>query len=318
MRSNPRIERLLDESQRDGHCAVGLNPADRRGLALRARNDALVMPYRGIYARRDRWDALTPIERTLHAARALAILHPRWVFAGPTAAAIHGYDHSYALHADGAIHIASPRSSQSSDCSHLIRIPMRKVPTVQVNGLRVTDPVRTLMDCGARYSFQDALPIFDAAARLGVDLDAVRRNGAASGLDSGRISRVCDYADPLSENGGESTIRALIISNGFLIPQLQRPFNNPDNPMGPYRTDFSWHLSQGLIVAEYDGMEKYVMQQGSSRRTIQAAVHAERRREDHLRAQGVTVIVRLEYEDILHPERLVQKLLEAGIPRSIR
>ena len=316
MRTHPKIERLLDDAQSARRCAIGPTPADRQGLALRARKGLLVMPYPGVYARREYWNAIDPLEQTRHVARALALLHPRWTFAGLTAATMLGYDHAYALH-DGTIDIASSRPGQPGDCARLHRLYMRDVPTVTSGGVRVTEPVRTLIDCALGYSFVQALPIFDAAARGGVDVARALGRCAELKLDTGNVRPLCNYANPLSENGGESTVRAIIIVNGFLVPQVQRPFRNPDNPGAPYRADLTWELSGGrLIVMEYDGMEKYTMQQGTGRRTVQAAVHAERRREDHLRAQGVTAIVRCEYEDILHPERLVAKLTEVGIPRN--
>ena len=106
----------------------------------------------------------------------------------------------------------------------------------------------------------------------------------------------------------------MIIELGFVVPRLQYPFDNPDSPSGSYRADFTWLLPDGrIVVGEYDGMGKYVAT--PSRSSIQAAVHAERRREDHLRSQGVDAIVRFEFEDVCHPERLERKLLDAGIPK---
>lgn len=324
MRRNPRLERLLDESEHERRCAVGLTDADRKALARRVVAGELLSPYRNIYVRRVYWSAMTVTQRTVHVARALAILHPEWIFAGLTAATIHGYDHSFSLH-DGTVTIASSRTSQSHDSQKLHRIRLTDPQVLIVNGLRVTDPVRTLLDCGSAFPFEEALSIYDAAVRRGVGVEAVAAacNGGACGVDGPRIAKLCEYADGRSENGGESKIRALMIGNGFLKPQLQRRFENPDNPLGPYRSDFSWDLSAGIVVAEYDGMAKYTMPQSGTgersgeRRLVQSAVHAERRREDHLRAQGVVAIARLEFEDTLYPGRLIHKLLDAGVPRVV-
>ncbi|KAB8293628.1 CTP synthase [Bifidobacterium avesanii] len=312
----------MDEAQRERRCAVGRTDADRRALARRAAAGELIGPYRNLYARSDYWRGLQTTQRTIHVVRALALLHPDWVFAGLTAATIHGFDHSVSLH-DGTVSIASPRTSQSRDSGRLHRIRMVDPQPVVIDGLAVTGVVRTLLDCGSTYDFEDALALFDSAVRQGIAIDGVlaaacSRGRKPPGSDVARLAKLCEHADGLSENGGESKVRALIILNGFLRPQLQRRFENPDNPLGPYRTDFSWDLPDGIIVAEYDGMTKYTLPQSGSgeRRTVRAAVHAERRREDHLRAQGVTAIVRLEFEDLLHPERLVRKLVEAGVPRT--
>lgn len=327
MRRNLRIERLLDESEHERRCAVGLTDADRRALARRVAAGELLSPYRNLYVRRAYWGAMTVMQRTVHVARSLAMLHPEWIFAGLTAATIHGYDHSFSLH-DGTVTIASPRTSQPRDSGKLRRIRMTDPQVLTLDGLRVTDPVRTLLDCGSAFPFEEMLAIFDAAARRGIGMEAVTAAcGQGAGVDAPRIARLCEHADGRSENGGESKARALMIGNGFLKPQLQRRFENPDNPLGPYRSDFSWELPNGIVVAEYDGMAKYTMPQSGAgeragervgeRRLVQTAVHAERRREDHLRAQGVTAIARLEFEDTLYPGRLIRKLLDVGVPRVV-
>ncbi|NMM99648.1 hypothetical protein G1C96_0226 [Bifidobacterium sp. DSM 109958] len=320
MRRHPRIEGLLDEAQRDERCATGRSDADRKALNRRVAAGELINPYPNLYMRVASWNDLTVMRRAMHVAKGLALLHPRWTFAGLTAATVHGFDHSTSLH-DGTVAIASSRASRPGDCGKLKRIRMEDVPSVVVAGLSVTDPVRTLLDCGSAFAFEEALAIFDSAVRQGIRIDdvlaaACPRGRALPGVDVARIAMLCDHADGLSDNGGESALRALMISNGFLKPQLQRRFENPDNPLGPYRADFSWDLRSGIVVGEYDGMAKYAIPQNGDRCAIQTVVHAERRREDHLRAQGVAAIVRFEFEDILRPGRLVRKLVDAGVPRS--
>ena len=317
MKRCQRIEDLLDDARQDLRCAVGLVDADRRALRRRLDAGELISPYRNLYARPDDWTALDVEQRTMHVARAIALLHPGWTFAGLTAATIHGFDHAIGLH-DGTVTIASRRSNRSGDAKQLRRICMVDERMTIVQGLRVTDGVRTLLDCGSTYSFQDALAIFDSAARQGVSIGDVWQKRHAIGVDAASIATLCTYADGRSENGGESAARAVMIVNGFLRPQLQRRFENPDNPRGPYRVDFSWELAdKGIVVAEFDGTGKYVARGDElGRNAIRSAVHAERRREERLRAQGVTSIVRLEFEDVVHPDRLIAKLCAAGVPRA--
>ncbi|PJM73913.1 hypothetical protein CS006_01760 [Bifidobacterium primatium] len=179
----------------------------------------------------------------------------------------------------------------------------------------MTNIYRTLLDCSMLYPFAQALPIFDSAARQGTDISELPEYCRSLGMDSAAITKLCLNTDPLSENGGESFIRAMIEETNFVIPRLQRPFRNPRNPDAPFRADFSWELPDGtIIVAEFDGMGKYVIDDGT-RRGIRARVYAERERETALRADGVRRIVRLEYEDALYPERLRRKLLDAGVPQ---
>ncbi|NEG95202.1 hypothetical protein GFD17_00190 [Bifidobacterium sp. SMB2] len=274
----------------------------------------LVSPYRNLYARIPYWNALNPIERHMHVAKALAMQHPSWVFAGLTAACAHGLEHGYSLHDDQKVTIASTFPPTKHQYRKLRRIYMTTMDSVRRSSVTVTDINRTLTDCAMAYSFIEALPFFDSAARQGTTLSKVLEYCRGLGMDTARIVSLCEYADPLSENGGESWVRAVIIQLGFVIPRLQRPFHNPRNPDAPFRADFSWELPDGtIIVAEFDGMGKYVLEDGT-RQGIRERVYAERERETALRNGKVRRIVRLDYEDAQHPERLRRKLLEAGVP----
>ena len=274
----------------------------------------LVRPYCSLYARIEYWNSLNARDQSNHVARALAERHPSWVFAGLTAASLYGFEHSHTLHHGNTVFIASTFTARPHDHAGLARIHMADIPAVQRDGIAVTTQERTLLDCGLRYRFHEALPIFDSAARLGANIPAVLALCQQLHLDSAPIARLVSCASPLSENGGESWARAVMIERGFIVSRLQYPFTNPDKPSGTYRADFTWLLpGDRIVVGEYDGMAKYVT--APSRSSIQAVVHAERRREDHLRSQGVDVIVRFEFEDICHPDRLERKLLDAGIPK---
>ena len=91
---------------------------------------------------------------------------------------------------------------------------------------------------------------------------------------------------------------------------------NPDNPAMSYRVDFCWKLADGrIIVAEYDGMAKYADISNKNRASLQAKMEYDRRRDRHLREQGVTEIVHVFYEDLLRPINLETKLLKAGVPK---
>ena len=127
--------------------------------------------------------------------------------------------------------------------------------------------------------------------------------------------RLLRYADPGSENGGESVTRGRIIECGFAVPSLQVEFDNPNNPDMRYRVDYCWRLYNGrIIAAEYDGMAKYADVSNMNRASLQAKLDYERRRERHLKEQHVSV-VHLFYEDVMNPERLTAKLMDAGVPK---
>ncbi|MFD5823128.1 hypothetical protein [Nesterenkonia xinjiangensis] len=124
-----------------------------------------------------------------------------------------------------------------------------------------------------------------------------------------RWARAVEFADPAAESPGESGVRALIRELGFHAPELQREFVLPDGRR--VRADFAW---EG-VVAEFDGMVKYRRSQELSGVSPVDALEAEKHREDGLRALGL-VVVRIIWDDILRPERLRRKLLQAGVPRA--
>lgn len=124
-----------------------------------------------------------------------------------------------------------------------------------------------------------------------------------------RWARAVEFADPAAESPGESAVRALIRELGFHAPELQREVVLPDGRR--VRVDFAW---EG-VVAEFDGMVKYRRSQELSGVSPVEALEAEKHREDGLRALGLGV-ARIIWEDILRPERLRRKLLQAGVPRA--
>ena len=52
-----------------------------------------------------------------------------------------------------------------------------------------------------------------------------------------------------------------------------------------------------------------------NRASLQSKLEYERRREEHLKNQRVTVVQHVVYEDLIRPERLEHKLMAAGVPR---
>ena len=202
------------------------------------------------------------------------------------------------------------------DEARLNRIYINRIPTRKHNGILLTTPARTLLDCAA-FPFPQALPIYDSALRKSLTtIEEVQSLMIQSVCDEVSVTKLLKYADPLSENGGESLMRGQITELSFGIPLLQVQFMNPDNPAMSYRVDFCWKLADGrIIVAEYDGMAKYADISNKNRASLQAKMEYDRRRDRHLREQGVTEIVHVFYEDLLRPINLETKLLKAGVPK---
>lgn len=316
MKVHEGVKALLDRAEAERRCAIGRGDTMRHALRRRLRTGELISPYVNLYARSEYWNRLTVEERSLHTIRALAIRRPGWVFAGLSAVCLYGLEHSYDLH-DGAIHIASRNGPNKRDDKRLRRLYMSHTGLLwQASGILVTPPARTLIDC-ATYPFANALAIYDSALRRHlVGVEEVRSLALRANCDEEAVGRLLRHASPHSENGGESLMRGLLISQGFAEPQLQVEFDNPDNPSAAYRVDFCWRLADGrVIVVEYDGMAKYADASNPNRASLQQKLDYERRRERHLREQNVGMMVHIVYEDLMRPERLERKLLDAGVPK---
>lgn len=231
--------------------------------------------------------------------------------------------------------------------------------------INLNDVYTSLCVCAATLPFRSALPIFDSALKLDTNFEklyAVCGQNYASMhirrkvdfLDNydfqrqydanpyfmntnnnilSRLQTLLRLADPESDNPGESFARATILALGFAEPELQRPFPNPHYPNNrnrDIRADFSWVNKDGeIIVAEFDGVGKYQLDDDSSKEydghrvmtdnqeTLRKAFERERTRELALRNAGVYRIVRIQFINLIHPRQLEQKLESVGVPRIV-
>ena len=318
------IAKLIAQSQAHQRCAEGVTCTEQRVLCKWVARGTLHRPYPNLYIDAAYWATLTQREQTMHVIRSLAQRHPEWVFAQLSAACVLDYEYPLSLH-DGSITIVvtARRSSRqhSAPVLHRLYVPPSQLQTHRVEGILVTDPLRTIFDCGRAYPFRHALSLADSALRAGVNYSDMIDycSTPRRGQRQSRALAVAQFANSLSDNGGESNARAVMIIEGIMLPQLQRPFPDLDAPGTVYRADFSWQLTDGrLIVAEFDGSRKYVDPEMTRSRTVMEVVHRERRRQQALEQAGVTIIVRLSWDDVTHPWKLVRKLTDAGVPRGPR
>ena len=315
MKAYPQIDTLLDQAENARRCAHSSDPLIQKGLYRRYRAGDLARPYPGLFTRAEYWHQLNEPEQSLHMARALRDLHPNWVFSGITAAAAHGFDHPRILHRQGlTITLPSHGSYRPHEKLNIIYSPCPREKAVIANGIAVTNPSRTLLDCGRTIDFVHSLPIFDDAASNGIEEKQILQECARTTLDCSRIFKLLRYTDARSENGGESFARAVMIENGFSVPQLQVPFTDPLTGK-QFRVNFLWRTADGrIIVGELDGTAKYVDPQMTDRKSIQETVQAEREREQALFRAGVTEIVRFTFDDAVRQKPLIAKLRRAGVP----
>ena len=285
---------------------------------------------------------------------------------------------SSASSASAAASSSSAASSTKSNNDQLSKMPKTNfghIPTLHEEALQhVASIYNVLFVCAWKLSFRRALPIFDSAARNGIDLKKVYRvcsefyadfreqfdaadfqdvpymkqkNSCLRYVNEcdvlSRLCLLCKLADGKSENGGESLARAAMIELGFVRPQLQREFPNFNNSKWPYRVDFAWETGGKLIVAEFDGADKYLVNSGRGLEHTasslgdygslggdgsadydesillhydRSSVLRERDRERHLLNCGVDKIVRFDFSHVVDPPALEKCLLDAGVPKA--
>lgn len=296
-------------------CVHPETPAERQSFARRTRSGKMVRVARGLYAPAEEWSNLDEIEQARQMAIALAKLHPDWVFCSFTAAALYGLeigrDHALQLHVQtthGAARGGSPIIQHPLTCEE---------PTVAA-GVRVTAPVQTVVDCLCCLPFQRALAIADSALRvLGLTKDqmsaelSTRREGGHRHIAEYSIK----YASALAANGGESVARAVMIEQGFMIPELQVEFRDPINPNKKYYVDYLWRLETGNVVGELDGKDKYVLPEMVGDKDMTQIVIDERHRESRLTVPG-TKVLRFSFRDVMDVDQFVSLLMLYEIPRG--
>ncbi|PJM78952.1 hypothetical protein [Bifidobacterium scaligerum] len=315
MKHHKEVDTIVAQAKAEHRCVYGTTKAHRSALARRAQALELRRISPNMYVVPEYWSSLRPDERTRHMARTAHLKHPNWVFAGITAAAIHGLEHQWRLH-DGSITIITASQGPRSSSSQVKRIFAPNCIPEYVNGLPVTSKARTVVDCGLSTEFRFALPIINSALRKGVTVADIFDICGTMHRDCTPIFRLLHYANPECENGGESLALATIIEGGLMIPELQQEIIDPQTG-SLYRVDYLWRLPTGrIVVGEFDGYEKYVNPDMNNRSGIRGAVHAEKERETGLYRAKVDAIVRFTYEDAMARHPLISKLRAAGIPNA--
>lgn len=191
---------------------------------------------------------------------------------------------------------------------------------VEVGGLLVTSPLRTLVDLARVSPFVTAVTALDFAlherrsklftplAKTAL-LESLGSLGAVRGFS--RALRAVQFSRPGADNAGETHSRIVIAELGFPSPELQVRHVNPRG--GYYYADFEWPGFQR--IGEFDGRGKYLKPEYLGHMPPGDAVVEEKVREDHLRAEG-NGVSRWGPADVNNRRELHRILLEAGLPCS--
>lgn len=303
---------------RKGLCHHPTGKSEQRRLERAVVSGELLRPMRGIYAETSWWEGLDPLKRHVTLARTLSQIHPRWVFCGATAAALLGFSPPFA--SLERIQVALPDLSRGRDTKSVAFHRLSGVEVALAQGVPVTSPARTAVDCMRTLPFAPGLAIADAATRnMGWDdlhLARVIESGEFGRIHGiARAGLVSLLADGRSESGGESIARANMVREGFALPDLQVPVPKPSGGF-PYRVDFLWRqddMAQS-IYGELDGRIKYTDPAMLGGGDTLDALLAERRRESDL-SLSCSRIVRFSGDEARDRAALAMRLDQFEVPR---
>ena len=311
----------LFEGERTGACVSA--PSHRMLEALRRRmgdEGAIVSPARGLYALSEQWGHLDPSEQTKSIMRGLQARHPGWVFCGPSAALVLGADVSHSL--QRPFHVMASGESWPAKTGfvhyHGISLEQDEQPIV-CDGIAVTPLERTTLDSLRWLGFREGMVVADCAVRGPAgrrdELEEYIRSHEGSCRGVTQALKTHASADARAESGGESIARAVMIEQGFMLPDLQVWVPDPLHPGRWFRVDFVWVRADGrVIVGECDGAKKLFDPELAQGRSPEQVLLDQRGREGLITAYDVSVL-RFTYGEAAGVSELVRKLDLYGVPR---
>lgn len=278
--------------------------AGYRGPELRALTGVgggWIVVRRGVYAKRELWDALDPyagrpLARAWAAHLAIGVDH---VLSHDSAA--HAWGLPVVLRRSDLVHITRPGvwgSRTEHGIKHHLALEPPAVATMA--GLPVTGLARTAMDLAREHGHLCGTAAADRAMRWGVlsdDFDDVT-SGMKSWPGVTQARRAAEQADPGADTPGETLTRIMLRELGIGVPVTQFPV--------PVADGLAWcDLRVGRHIVEFDGRRKYrdVADGGDADRTADEIVWAEKVREREIASHGLGVS-RVFWDDCLGRARV--------------
>jgi very-short-patch-repair endonuclease len=178
--------------------------------------------------------------------------------------------------------------------------------TAERQGLKVTTPLRTVLDCARELSISNAVVIADSALRKKlVTIDELRSAAAAaSGRRAGKLRRVAALADPRCGSVLESLLRVLLVEAGVSLDKTQWTVRD-DEGVFVAVVDFAW-LGARLIV-EADGFEFH----------SERADYRKDRRRANAYCRSDWRLLRFTWEDIRHEPDYVAEAVRHELAKPL-
>ncbi|WP_433184007.1 DUF559 domain-containing protein [Actinoallomurus sp. CA-150999] len=180
----------------------------------------------------------------------LAVLATGGVVSHDAAAAIHGIEMAH--RPDSHITVGRNRARVTHPGCFVHRSDLSPTEVTRVDGLPVTTPFRTVLDCARTLEPAEAVVIADSAVRQALVSSADLRHAAneARGRGAGRLRHVLDCCDPGSESVLESALRMLLIEQGIRPPRTQYEMRAASG-RHLATVDFAWPDLR--VIVEADG-----------------------------------------------------------------
>lgn len=205
-----------------------------------------------------------------------ALLGPDDAITGPHAAMLHGFQ---VQSMPDRVAVAGPSRASGRSHSPSIRRLRRTLgdgETVIVGGLRVTSPVRTIVECARLLHPREGLQVSDALLHRSAHVS--RRDRAPSEARLARLQAraaqilddepgvlgnpharvVLEYTDGFAESPNETEARRLALILGLPRPTLQLPVPTRE---GTFYPDATWEFPGSAVPPIHlkcDGVSKYV------------------------------------------------------------
>ena len=319
IRRQNEIDDLLNAAEERGAWLYTKDKAQASALKRRCKAGDVKEVAVGCFARTSTWQKMKLLPRYMFLLRAVSEALPDCVFCRESAAALYGLEVSKANMR--RVHICTSRKAHTESSRLVTRHLVENDDAEEIGGLRATSIARTAFDCMRAESFCSGLAIADSALRSGrIPREELERYIVAHphypGICTAR--KTIAYADPRSENGGESFARGTMIELGYMIPELQYPLHD-DLSGDDYRADYLWRIPAGngkvtRVVGELDGAIKYDDPDYMSGRSLAEVVQDERHRESRV-SLSVSKICRFSLSTV-YDRQAFSRLLDAyGIPR---
>ncbi len=240
--------------------ALGITPTQ-----LQSRNFRQV--FRGVWVARGLEDT-----RELRLAAARLVIPARGRLCGLTASWVLGADVRRLDDLDVHVGFAKGERIRRRPGIEVCQETLDDADIIVIDGVRLTNPVRTVFDCLRWLRMPEGLVVADALTHLGLlTVDELRTYFAAKRrLRNLRVGeRLVDLIEPLTESPMETRTRTALITGGLPRPEPQHEVHRAD---GDFVGRLDLAYPEAKLGVEYDGADHWKQRREDDRR--RAAIRA--------------------------------------------